>query len=98
MKTCEEYVLKELEALKKENASLKEQVEELTHELENPTNYYYKDKADYYNKIIQRIVELTLFRKVNVGGEATILHFSNNFISNKFDKEDYALLEPFTRD
>lgn len=98
MKTCEEYVLKELEALKKENASLKEQVEELKYELEEPINYCYKDKADYYNKVIQRIVELTLFRKVNVGSEATILQFSNNFISNKFDKEDYALLEPFARD
>lgn len=98
MKTCEEYVLKELEALKKENASLKEQIEVLTNELEDPINDYYKDKADYYNKVIQRIVELTLFRKVDIGGEATILQFSNNFISNKFDKEDYALLAPFARD
>lgn len=98
MKTCEEYVLKELEALKKENASLKEQVEELTHELEDPISDFYQGKADYYNKVIQRIVELTLFRKVDIGGEATILQFSNNFISNKIDKEDYALLEPFARD
>ena len=90
MKTCEEYVLKELEALKKENASLKEQVEKSVEQING--------KADYYNKVIQRIVELTLFRKVDIGGEATILQFSNNFISNKFDKEDYALLEPFARD
>lgn len=98
MKTCEEYVLKELEALKKENASLKEQVEELMHELENSISYYYKDKSDYYYKVIQRIVQLTLFHKVNVDGEATILQFSDNFISNKYDKEDYNLLEPFARD
>lgn len=98
MKTCEEYVLKELEALKKENASLKEQVEVLTHELEDPISDYYQGKADYYYKVIQKIVELTNFRKIHAGGETVVLQFSDNFVSNRCDKKDYDLLEPFARD
>lgn len=97
MKTYEEYILNELEALKKENAYLKEQIEWMT---ADPVGLKkrYEECADCYYEVIKKLMEITHARIINVGGETKILQFYNNFISSKVDKEDYELLEPFVKD
>ena len=97
MKTCEEYVLNELEELKKENAYLKEQIEWLATGKTDSANDY-EERANHYYKVIQKLVEVSHLRKVNTGREATILYCSCAWLSKEFNRKDYELLEPFAKD
>ncbi len=97
MKTCEEYVLSELEALKKENALLKEQIEELKLKATDSTNDY-EERANYYYKVIQKLVEVSQLHKCDLVDGTKILHSYFIWVSNERDKEDYELLEPFAKD
>lgn len=82
MKTCEEYVLKELEALKKENASLKEQVEEL-------------EALKKYERAFVKLVNLVDLKEKNLGGSLKGIHGMFFNLYNDDDKESFEILEEF---
>lgn len=84
MKTCEEYVLNELEAIKKENEKLKTKIQEL-------------EDLKKYEYLFTKLVALTDLEVKDLGGNLKGIHGCSFNLYNDDNKEMFEALEKYAK-